>query len=105
MINEVDLLTINIHLMQNLIHIGLFHVPSHMILAYEHIIQRCSSLRVSSLEQIFLIFEDGSRSIKTRISSHLTTASSHHIGTYIRHNSFIDDRVSNTPQQSNMQLS
>ena len=54
MINEVDLLTINIHLMQNLIHIGLFHVPSHMILAYEHIIQRCSSLRVSSLEQIFL---------------------------------------------------
>jgi len=50
-------------------------------------------------------FEYGSWSIKTRISSHLTTASSHHIGTYIRHNSFIDDRVSNTPQQSNMQQS
>ena len=49
-------------------------------------------------------FEYGSWSIMIRISSHLTTASLHHIDTHIRHNSFIDDRVSNTPQQSNMQL-
>jgi len=52
--DEADLVTISMHYKQICHSFCLSHVPSHMILAYEHVIQRCSSLRVSSLEQIFL---------------------------------------------------
>ena len=52
--NEVNLVTINMHLKQICHYRCLSYAPSHMILAYEHPNQRCSSLRVTSLKLIFL---------------------------------------------------
>ena len=52
--NEVNLVTINMHLKQICHYRCLSYAPSHMILAYEHVIQPFPSLRVSSLKQKFL---------------------------------------------------
>ena len=54
LLNEIDLVTINMHLKQICHSICLSDAPSHMILAYEHVIQPFPSLRVSSLKQKFL---------------------------------------------------